>query len=204
MRAAHIGVIKVLEELRIPVDFIAGTSMGSIVGGLYASGMSPGELETAIRNIDWDDAFQDAPPREDLSFRDKQEDMSFMVKSSPGFRDGKLILPQGLIQGQNLNFILKSLAFPVTQTDDFDELPIPYRAVAADIETGEAVLIGSGDLANAMRASMSVPGIFSPMRIGEKLLVGSPIICLLMLQEPWALKSLLSWMLELLRSKAMK
>ncbi|MDM8550119.1 patatin-like phospholipase family protein [Desulfobacterales bacterium HSG2] len=169
--AAHIGVIKILEELRIPIDVIAGTSMGSIVGGLYASGMGPDELETAITNIDWNDAFRDASPREKRSFRDKHDDLNFMVKSSPGFRDGELLLPQGLIQGQKLNFILKSLTIPVAKTENFDELSIPYRAVTTNIETGEVVVIGSGDLANAMRASMSVPGVFSPIRIDGRLLV---------------------------------
>jgi len=91
--SAHIGIIKVLEELRIPVDVVVGTSMGSIVGGLYAAGLTPQELETAITRIDWDDAFQDAPNRENLPFRQKQQDLSFMVKSAPGFREGELVFP---------------------------------------------------------------------------------------------------------------
>jgi NTE family protein len=125
---AHIGAIKVLEQLQIPIDIIVGTSMGSIVGGLYASGLTATELETATTQIDWDDAFHDAPRREELSFHQKQKDLNFMVKSSPGFRDGKLILPQGLIQGQKLNFILKSLTLSVAKINDFDKLAIPYRA----------------------------------------------------------------------------
>ncbi|OQW91921.1 MAG: patatin, partial [Beggiatoa sp. IS2] len=137
---AHVGVIKVLEELRIPVDIIVGTSMGSIVGGLYASGMTTQELETTVINIDWDDVFHDAPSRDQLPFRQKQQDLSFMVKSAPGFKEGNLVFPQGL---QKLNFILKSLTLPVAKINNFDELPIPYRAVATDIETGEAVVLGS-------------------------------------------------------------
>jgi NTE family protein len=150
--------------------------MGSIVGGLYAAGLTPQELETAITRIDWVDAFQDAPNREDLPFRQKQQDFSFMVKSAPGFRDGELVFPQGLIEGQKLNFILKSLTLPVIKINNFDKLPIPYRAIATDIETGEMVVIGSGDLSNAMRASMSVPGVFSPIRIDGKLLVDGGIV----------------------------
>ncbi len=174
--SAHIGVIKVLEELRIPVDYITGTSMGSIVGGLYASGMSSRELETVIVNIDWDDAFDDATNRENRSFRLKQQDLSFLVKSSPGFNNGELMLPVGLIEGQKLNFILKSLTLPVVKTNNFDELSIPFRTVATDIETGDAVVLDSGDLAYAMRASMSVPGVFSPMRIDDKLLVDGGVV----------------------------
>ncbi len=174
--AAHIGIIKVLEELRIPVDFVTGTSIGSIVGGLYASGMSSEELETTILNIDWDDAFNDATKRESLSFRQKERDFSFMVKSSPGFREGKIILPAGLIDGQKLNFMLKALTLPVVKITNFDELAIPYRAIATDIETGEAVVLKSGDLAYAMRASMSVPGVFSPIRIDGKLLVDGGMV----------------------------
>jgi len=174
--SAHIGVIKVLEELRIPIDFVTGTSMGSIVGGLYASGMSSKELETAILHIDWADAFNDATNRESISFRQKQQYLSFMVKSSPGFKDGKLILPAGLIEGQKLNFMLKALTLPVVKTDNFDELSIPYRAIATDLETGEVVVLKSGDLAYAMRASMSVPGVFSPMLIDGKLLVDGGVV----------------------------
>ncbi|MCP4353778.1 MAG: BamA/TamA family outer membrane protein [Desulfobacterales bacterium] len=169
--SAHIGVIKVLEEMKIPIDLIVGTSMGSIIGGLYASGMSTKELETAMTGVDWNDAFHDAPQRQNISFRRKQDDFNFMVKSSPGFKDGKLVLPQGLIQGQKLNLILKSLTLQTATVDDFDKLSIPYRAVATDFETGEVVVIGSGDLASAMRASMSIPGVFSPVRIDGKLLV---------------------------------
>lgn len=173
---AHIGVIKVLEELKIPIDVVVGTSMGSIVGGLYAAGLTTPELETATTTIDWAGIFRDLPDREYLPFRQKQQDFSFMVKSAPGFKDGELIFPQGLIEGQKLNFILKSLTLPVAKINQFDDLPTPYRAIATDIETGEMVVIGTGDLANAMRASMSVPGVFSPIRIDGKLLVDGGVV----------------------------
>jgi NTE family protein len=169
--AAHIGVLKVLEEMRIPIDFIAGTSMGSIVGGLYASGMTVEEIEKTINSIDWADALQDDPSRKDRSFRRKKDDDLFLVKSRPGFSDGEVKLPSGFIQGQKIDLIFKSLTLPVVSIDDFDNLTIPYRAIATDIVSGDAVVIGSGDLAKAMRASMSVPAIFSPVEIYGKLLV---------------------------------
>jgi len=170
--AAHIGVIKVLEELRIPIDYITGTSMGSIVGGLYASGMPVDELETVVTGIDWAEAFHDLIPREDRSFRRKTDDRTYLVKQRPGFSDDlELKLPTGLLQGQKIDLILKRLSLPVSSIRDFDDFRIPFRAVATDITTGEAVILGSGDLAMAMRASMSVPGAFSPVEIDGKLLV---------------------------------
>ncbi len=169
--AAHIGVIRVLEELRVPIDAIAGTSMGSIIGALYASGMDIDEIERAVNSIDWADAFDDDPPREKRRFRDKQEDRDFLVKSAPGYEDGELKFPSGLIQGQKVDLILSELTLPVAAVKDFDQLSVPYRAVATDIATGQAVVIGSGNLSVAMRASMSVPGGFSPVEFGDKLLV---------------------------------
>lgn len=169
--AAHIGVLRVLEELRVPVDCIAGTSMGAIIGGLYASGMPIDEIERTVTAIDWDQAFADATPRGDLAYHRKLEDRLFLVKSRPGFEDGKVKLPAGLIEGQKIELIFRALTLPVVDVKDFDCLRIPYRAVAADIATGEAVVLGSGDLATAMRASMSIPGVFSPIEVGGRLLV---------------------------------
>lgn len=169
--AAHIGVLKVLQELRIPIDYIVGTSMGSIIGGLYASGMSIEEIEDALQTIDWNEAFQDKLDRKDRSFRRKRDDDFYLMKMKPGFRDGGLIFPSGVVQGQKIDLILKSLTLPVAHVADFDEFSIPYRAVASDIVTGEAVALGEGDLALAMRASMSVPGALSPVEIEGQLLV---------------------------------
>jgi NTE family protein len=169
--AAHVGVIQVLEELRVPVDYITGTSMGSIVGGFYAMGMTIDEMEKAFTELDWAGAFEDKTPREDRSFRRKRDDDDFLVKAKPGISGGKIKLPAGLIQGQQQNLILKSITMPVATLDNFDQLSIPYRAVATDIGTGEAVVLGSGDLATAMRASMSVPGVFAPVEMEGKLLV---------------------------------
>jgi NTE family protein len=173
--AAHIGVLKVLEEMRVPVDFIAGTSMGSIVGGLYASGMTPDEIEYTLNAMDWAHIFDDQPPRETRSFRRKRDDDLYLVEAKPGFRGGRLRFPLGAIQGQKLDLALRELTLSVSAVQDFDRLPIPFRAVATDITNGEAVVIAEGDLALAMRASMAVPGVFAPARIDGRLLVDGGI-----------------------------
>jgi len=169
--AAHVGVLKVLEELRVPIDVIAGTSMGAVVGGLYASGRSAAELERLITEIDWNDLFNDDSSREQRPFRRKQDDYNFLSSVKLGFRDGEPQLPTGLIQGQKLALKLRELTLPVGNIRNFDQLPIRFRAVAADVETGKAVILGSGDLASAMRASMSVPSVFPPVDINGTLLV---------------------------------
>ncbi len=169
--AAHIGVLKELERLHVPVDAIAGTSMGAVIGGLYAAGVSPEQLEQAITSLDWSDAFQDTTPREDLSYRRKQDDVEFPIDFELGLNGGRLELPLGLIQGQKLGLILRDLTTQVADVQDFSELPIPFRAVASDIETGDAVVLSQGDLTLAMRASMSAPGIFAPVMVNGHTLV---------------------------------
>ena len=169
---AHIGVLKALEELRVPVDFIAGTSMGAIVGGLYASGMSPEEIERWFREVDWRDLLSDTPPRESRSFRSKERDFRLNQNFELGISEhGQVQLPAGFIAGQKLIINLRELTLPVRRVDEFDRLPIPFRAIATDLETGEKVVLGKGDLAAAMRASMAVPGAFTPYRVGSRLLV---------------------------------
>ena len=173
--AAHIGVLKVLEEMRVPVDAIAGTSMGAVVGGLYASGLSARDIEKIVTTINWQDAFRDRPPREDLDLRRKEEDETFLVKYHFGLRDGHIVVPKGLIQGQKLTETLRRLTLPVARITDFDALPTPFRAVATDIESGDSVVIGSGDLTSAMRASLSAPGVFAPVEREGRLLVDGGI-----------------------------
>ncbi|HMA13063.1 MAG TPA: patatin-like phospholipase family protein [Steroidobacteraceae bacterium] len=169
--AAHVGVLKVLESLHVPVDAIAGTSMGAVVGGLYASGMPAAEIENELDTIDWEDAFRDRPQRSRLNFRRKLEDRDFLVQLPLGFRDGRFQLPRGLIQGQKLTQLLRELTLPVSAVESFDALPTPFRAVATDLETGAAVTLQDGDLATALRASLSAPGIFTPVERDGRLLV---------------------------------
>ncbi len=174
--AAHIGVLKELERQRIPVDAIAGTSMGAIVGGLYATGMSATELETLVGSLDWAAALTDQPLREDLSFRRKQDEREYPIDFELGVRGTELLLPQGVIQGQTLDLLLRELTLNVSHIDDFDRLPIPFRAIASDIERGEPWVMGEGDLATAIRASMSVPGAFAPVEVDGRLLVDGGIV----------------------------
>ena len=169
--AAHIGVIKVLEELQIPIDYIAGTSMGAVIGGLYASGMTGGEVEKQLTLIDWNDVFSDKPLRPERSQRRKDDDFLYLVKGKAGISKSGVNIPTAVVQGQKFDLILKALTLPVSNVSDFDLLPIPYRAVAMDITTGEEVVLGMGDLSIAMHASMAIPGAFSPVKLGGKLLV---------------------------------
>jgi NTE family protein len=174
--AAHIGVLHELERLRVPIDAIVGTSMGAIVGGLYAAGMSVAELEEIATTLDWADAMSDKPRREDLSFRRKQDDEQFPIDIGVGLRGGDLLLPKGLVQGQKLGLLLRQLTIGVSHIDDFDNLDIPFRAVATDLESGEKVVLRSGDLALSISASMSVPAIFAPVEIDGRLLVDGGLV----------------------------
>jgi NTE family protein len=169
---AHIGVLKALEEQGIQIDAIAGTSMGAVVGGLYASGYKIDELQKLALNIDWQQALSDAPPRADVPFRRKQDDRDFLVKQQLSFRDdGSLGLPLGVIQGQNLALMLESLLAHASDTRDFDKLPIPFRAVATDIASGDKVVFRKGHLPQVIRASMSIPAVFAPVELDGRLLV---------------------------------
>ncbi len=168
--AAHVGVLKVLEELRVPIDYIAGTSMGSIVGGSYASGNTIGQMMNDISAIKTADLASDSPPRQDISVRRKQDDLLDYFGPEFGFRGGSVLLPKGVVTGVGLEAVLRDLA-KVKGSVDFDKLPIPFRAVATDIETGKMVVFRSGDLAAVMRASMSVPGAIAPAQVNGMALV---------------------------------
>jgi NTE family protein len=168
--AAHIGVLKVLEELRVPIDVIAGTSMGSIVGGSYASGQTIQNMMVDVANIKTDMLARDQPPREEITIRNKQEDWLDFIGPQFGYRDGSLRLPMGAISGVALEAVLRELALAKGDWN-FDRLPIPFRAIATDVVSGQMTVLKSGDLAIAMRASMSVPGAIAPVQIGGKMLV---------------------------------
>lgn len=174
---AHIGVLKALEEQGVKIDAIAGTSMGAVIGGLYASGYKIDELEKLALAIDWQQALSDAPPRKDIPFRRKQDDRDFLVKQRLSFRDdGSLGLPLGVIQGQNLALLLESLLAHASDTRDFDKLPIPFRAVATDIASGEKVVFRKGHLPQVIRASMSIPAVFAPVELDGRLLVDGGMV----------------------------
>lgn len=174
--AAHIGVLRELERMRVPVDAIAGTSMGAVVGGLYASGMSAVELEELVAEMDWAAALSDEPERRDLRFRRRQDARDYPIDLDIGLARGRPNLPLGLVQGQRLDLILRNLTLPVAHIGDFDDLPIPFRAIASNIETGEMHVMKSGDLALAIRASMSVPAALAPVRVDGQLLVDGGLV----------------------------
>ncbi len=173
---AHVGVLEVLERLRIPVDYVAGTSIGSIIGGLYASGMSPAEMSRALETIDWNAAIKDSPPRYDIPYRDKEDDPLYQIKAELRMQGLKPVFPTGLISGQNLIFYLRRFTYPALGVVDFDQLPIPFRAVASNVENNEMVVLGKGDLVRAMRASMALPGIFSAVDLDGKLLTDGGVV----------------------------
>lgn len=173
--AAHVGVLKVLEEERVPVDAIVGTSMGALVGGLYAAGLSVEEIERTMLETDWNDLFRDGADRELESYRRKQDERDFLVRGRLRLKGLQPSLPLGAIRGRRVVELLRSKTASVAGVEDFSRLPIPFRAVATDLETGEAVVLERGDLALAMRASMAVPGLFTPVEIDGRHLVDGGI-----------------------------
>ncbi len=167
---AHVGVLKVLEQARVPIDVIAGTSMGAIIGGLYASGMTAAELEREMLAVRWDEVFASRVERQQLSQRRKEEDFEISPVLELGLRDGELRAPLGAVSSRGLESLLRRYTLSVGTLTHFDALPIPYRAVATDMETGLPVVLSDGDLALAMRSSMSVPGLFAPTEVGGRTL----------------------------------
>lgn len=172
---AHIGVIKVLERERIPIDCVVGTSMGAIVGSLYASGLSADEIERQLGALEWGEMFVDRLDRRRDSLRRKAEDRSFLAKAGFGLRDGNLGVAPSLFEGQRLALALRRALLPSAGVENFDALPIRFRAIGTDLETGETVVMDRGDLVNAVRASMAVPGVFAPVSYGERSLIDGGI-----------------------------
>ncbi len=173
---AHIGVIRELEELRIPIDYIAGTSMGSVVGGLYAAGMTSKQMEDTIRQLNWSDIFDDDASRAQRPYRRQRDDDLGLFGPKFGVGAKSSLLPRSALSGQQIQFFLETQTSERVQTKQFDKLPIPFRAIAADLVTGKQVVISQGDLATAMRASMAIPGLFSPIDFQGHLLIDGGIV----------------------------
>jgi NTE family protein len=171
---AHVGVLKVLEEIGMPVDYITGTSMGSIVGGLYACGYSASQIESICHHINWNDVLFDKISRKNISIEEKDEDGKY-VGEFPILK-GKIVIPKGLVAGQNVSMLLSHLTWPVHDITDFDKLPIPFRCIATDIEKVEPVVLKSGFLPDAIRASMAIPSMFTPFEIDGKMLVDGGVM----------------------------
>ncbi len=172
---AEIGVIQWMEEHHIPVDRIAGTSMGSIIGAMYATGMSPAEIQQFAEKLNWDEAFRPAPDYTQLSYRRKQDRRDFLVGAPLGLKHG-LRGPNGFNSGQGVGLLLDRIAFPESGVASFDDLPIPFRCVATDMLSGEGVVLRDGPLAQAVRASMAIPGVFTPVEVNGRVLADGGMV----------------------------
>jgi NTE family protein len=173
---AHIGVLQVLEQARIPIDVAVGTSMGAIVAGAYACGTAPQEMERRVLAADWDALLSDLAPREDRSFRNKWLQRYNIYSLEVGVRGGRLKLPRGAVIGQEIERFFGGLTGYPGVVKSFDTLQIPYRSIATDVATGEAVVLDHGDVVAGMRASMSVPGVFAPQEIDGRVLIDGGLV----------------------------
>jgi NTE family protein len=167
---AHIGLLRWFEEHRIPIDYLAGTSMGGLVGGAYASGLSPDEIEAMMKQADWNLMFLGDSPYRYKTFRRKEDARAFPGMLDFGLKGG-FKLPSGLNAGQQVELMLDAIALPYFAVKNFDELPTPFRCVATDIRAGEPLVMGDGSFARALRATMSIPAVFTPVALDERLLV---------------------------------
>jgi len=167
---AHVGVLKVLEELHVPIDCIAGTSMGALVGGGYASGIPAKGLEEFVTGIDWKEVVGGAGLRERQTIEQKRAGITYSNDLEMGLKDKRVLLPAGIVNTSSIEDLLRTYVARARTQTDFDRLPIPYRAVATDMVTGSMVVLGSGDLSTAMRASMAIPGIFAPVETNQYVL----------------------------------
>ena len=172
---AHVGILEWLEEHRIPVDYIAGTSMGGLIGGSHATGMTAPEIRELLRNADWDLIFSGETPYSLKEFRRKQDGRQYQVKLELGLRHG-LSLPISLDSGHFVGLMLSSIALPYSSLPSFDELPVPFRCMATDLAEGELVTLDHGSLGLAMRATMAIPGVFAPVDWQGRLLVDGGLL----------------------------
>ena len=172
---AHIGVLQWFEDHHIPVDYVAGTSMGGLVGGFYATGKSPEELKQIVESQNWDVIIGGATPYEDLSYRRKEDSRAYPNKIIFGLKNG-LSLPAGLNAGHQITLLIDRETLAYSKLKSFDDLPIPFRCVATDLVSGKEEVFGNGSLPQALRATMSIPGLFSPVRNGEKVYVDGGLV----------------------------
>jgi NTE family protein len=174
--AAHIGVLEVLEQLRVPVDCVAGTSMGALVAGAWAAGLSPAQMREELAKANWADIFEDNPDYADLNFRNKRLSQRFLPGSETGIRDGSAVGQPGVVAGQKIKLFFNSLVRANTGEPQIEKLPLPVSIIATDIGTGERVVFRDGSLTLAMRASMSVPGLMSPLEYRARKLVDGGLV----------------------------
>ncbi|NKI69238.1 BamA/TamA family outer membrane protein [Collimonas pratensis] len=173
---AHLGVLQALEKMHIPIDYVAATSMGAVVGGLYASGLSVDELDRILTETNLSDIAFDRNDRAELPQFQREDDYQYPIGLSAGYGDGKLKLPKGLVQGNNLLTLLQNWTPQLPANISFDKLPTPFRAVATDLGTGAEVILSQGSLPRAIRASMAVPGLFAPLKLDGRTLVDGGLV----------------------------
>lgn len=172
---AHIGVLQWFEENRIPVDAVVGTSMGGLVGGMYAAGKTPQEIRQIVNTIDWDDILRGAPAYGELNFRRRQDRRDLQNSIELGLKNG-IGMPAGLNSGHKVGLILDRLTLPYAKVDNFDHLPLPFRCVATDMIEGKAVVIKNGSLSTALQATMAIPGVFTPVEREGKILADGGLV----------------------------
>jgi NTE family protein len=172
---AHIGVLQWIEEHHIPVDYVAGTSMGGLIGGAYASGMHAGEVRTLVTQIDWDAVLRGEREFSDLSFRRKEDRRAYPNALEFGLKNG-VKFPAGFNSGQEVDFILDRIALPYSGVTNFDDLPIPFRCIATELTTSSKHVFNSGSLSQALRATMSIPGFFTPVKSDGRIFVDGGLL----------------------------
>ena len=172
---AHVGVLKWLEEHHVPLDYVAGTSMGGLVGGLYASGYDYQEMSEFVRQIDWPEAMQLSTPFYDLDFRRKEDAVAFPNGMQLGIRQG-ISLPSSLSTGNGVGLLISRFTSPYVDMKSFDEMPTPFRCVAVDLKEGKQVIFQNGDLFDALRSTMALPGLFSPWKVGSEVMVDGGVL----------------------------
>jgi NTE family protein len=172
---AHVGVLEWFEQHHIPIDYIAGTSMGGLIAGAYASGMTPAEIRELMRSTDWDLMFVADSPFKYKTFRRKEDRRAYPSQFEFGLKDG-FSLPEGLNPGQQVSMLLDGVALPYYGISDFDQLPTPFRCVATDLKAAESVVLERGPQSQALRATMAIPGVFTPVNYGSWLLVDGGVL----------------------------
>jgi len=173
---AHVGVLKVLEELRVPIDCIAGTSMGALAGGGYASGIPAGKMETFLDGIDWKRVVGGVGTRGLQPIEQKREGVTYSNQLQLGISDSRIVLAPGLLDTSAIDDLLRGFVGKAREQTDFDRLPIPFRAVATDMVSGQMIVLDHGDLSIAMRASMALPGVFAPVIRGDQILADGGLV----------------------------
>ncbi len=172
---AHIGVLKYLNDNHIPIDSVAGTSMGALVGSMYAMGMSPEEMQKFVKKIPWDTVMLPEPSYDQLSYRRKQDRRGFQIGAMLGLKDG-LRGPNGLSPAHGVGLLIDQMTFAYSTIASFDDLPTPFRCVATDMLTGDAVVLKDGSLAESLRATMAIPGVFTPVEFNGRLLADGGMV----------------------------